>query len=112
MERSMNKVEIAGTVGSDPKISVMESGASLVRFSVATNEYFRKKDGTLAEETSWHSVSAWSSKTLPDFAKIKRGMFVEINGKIRYSKYRTKEGEERFSSEIIAYKISIPETNH
>ncbi|MGM9774975.1 MAG: single-stranded DNA-binding protein [Candidatus Egerieousia sp.] len=112
MERNVNKVEIAGIVGSEPKITTMESGASIVRFPVATNEVFKLKDGSFREETSWHSISAWSSKTLPDFSKIKKGMFVEVIGRLKYFKYKTKDGDDRFSTEIVALKISLPETNH
>ncbi len=111
MERNVNKVEIAGIVGNEPKITVIESGASIIRFSVATNEVFRLKDGSFREETSWHSVSAWNSKILPDFEKIRKGMFVEVTGRLKYFRYKSKEGEERFYTEIVALKISLPETN-
>ena len=109
MEKTLNRVELKGYVGADPKITQMEGGASIIRFSVATHEAYKGKDGVYKEETTWHNVAAWSSKGLPEFSNIKKGVFVEVIGKLRYFKYVTKTGEERFSSEIVALKMSLPE---
>ncbi len=109
MEKTLNRVELKGRVGADPKISQMEGGVSIIRFSVATHEAYKGKDGLYKEETTWHNVAAWSSKNIPDFSKVRKGVFVDLIGKLRYFKYVTKNGEERFSSEIVALKMSLPE---
>ena len=83
MEKSLNRVELKGNVGQDPKIVKMEGGGSVVRFSLATHETFKTKGGELKEETTWHNIVAWSAKGMPDFEKIKRGTFIELIGKIR-----------------------------
>lgn len=108
MEKSLNRVELKGNVGQDPKIVKMEGGGSVVRFSLATHETFKTKGGELKEETTWHNVVAWSAKGMPDFEKIKRGTFIELIGKIRNVKYRNQAGEERSVTEILALKIVIP----
>lgn len=107
MERTLNKVEIKGNVGAEPKIATLESGVKVVRFSVATHEAFKGKDGQYKEETTWHNVIAWSAKSMPDFQLIKRGSFVELTGKLKYSKYKAKTGEDKYVTEIVALKMSI-----
>lgn len=103
----MNKVELRGNVGSDPKITELESGAKVIRFSLATHETFKTKDGTLKEETTWHNVAGWYNKMMPEFETIKKGSFVEIVGKLRYSKYFSKEGFEKFSTDIVIQKMNV-----
>lgn len=108
MEKSVNKVELKGNVGMEPKIVKLDGGATLVRFPLATHENYRNRDGEWKEETMWHNITAWSSKYMPDFNAIKKGMFVEVTGKIRYSKYTAPTGEEKYSTEILALKIIVP----
>lgn len=107
MERSLNKVEIKGNVGAEPKITNLESGAQVVRFSVATHEAFKGKDGQYKEETTWHNIVAWAAKSMPDFMTIKKGSFVEITGKLKYSKFKAKTGEDKYVTEIIALRMAI-----
>lgn len=107
----MNRVELKGLVGADPKVTELEGGVSLIRFSLATHEVFKCKDGQYKEETTWHNIAAWSSKGMPEFSKIRKGDFVELNGRLRYSTYLNKDGQERFYCEIVAIKMSLPETD-
>ena len=108
MEQSVNRVELKGNVGQEPKIMRVENGGSVVRFSWATHETFKTKSGELKEETTWHNVVAWSVKGMPDFEKIRKGTFIELVGKIRYAKYKNQAGEDRMITEILALKIIIP----
>ncbi len=108
MEKSVNRVELKGNVGQEPKIMKVENGGSVIRFSLATHEMFKTKSGEFKEETTWHNVVAWSVKGMPDFEKIKKGTFIELVGKIRYVKFRAQSGEERFITEILALKIVVP----
>ncbi|MCI1733047.1 MAG: single-stranded DNA-binding protein [Bacteroidales bacterium] len=107
MERTLNKVEIKGNVGAEPKITNLENGSQVVRFSVATHETFKAKDGQFKEETTWHNIVAWATKNMPDFLTIKKGSFVEITGRLKYSKYKAKSGEDKYVTEIIALRMAI-----
>lgn len=108
MEKSLNKVELKGRVGQDARIVKIENGGVAARFTIATNEIIKGRDDNIREETTWHNIVAWSKKGMPDFEKIKKGIFVEIIGKIRYLKYTNAMGEEKVSTEILALKMIIP----
>ena len=59
----LNRVELRGRVGHDPRITnVGES--QVARFSLATNEAFRGKNGELREEVTWHNVTAWAGRNI------------------------------------------------
>lgn len=108
MEKSLNRVELKGRVGQDARIIKTDNGGMVARFNLATNELIKGRDDKIREETAWHNIVAWNKKGMPDFSHIKRGTFIELEGKIKYSKYTTNSGEERNVTEIMAQKIIIP----
>lgn len=108
MEKSLNKVELKGNVGFDPRINNFEEGGVVMRLSLATNESYRNKKGELIEDTVWHSIVAWAGKGMPDFEKIKKGAFLSVTGRIKPVQYQTKAGTEKQTYEIIAYSIKLP----
>ena len=105
MDRSLNKVELRGRVGHDARIIRTENGSMAARFTLATNEIIKGRDENLREEVTWHNIVAWSRKGMPDFEKIRKGAFLALEGKIRYT---STGGEEKQVTEIVAQKIVIP----
>ena len=108
MDKSLNKVELKGRVGQDARILTVENSGTVARFTLATNELVKNRDGSYREETTWHNVVAWSRKGMPDFGKIRKGTYLSLEGKIRYVKYTNASGEEKSVTEIVALKIIIP----
>ena len=108
METTLNRVELRGRVGQDPKIFNV-GDTRVARFSVATNETFHDRDGVIKEETTWHNVSAWESKGMPDFTKIEKGTKIHVIGRLRNQRYTDSEGQERYSTEVSAYQMEIIE---
>ena len=107
MERlTINRVEILGRVGTDPKVAAAGQ-TRIARFPVATNEHYKDRNGMLHEETTWHNVSVWQGKGIEDFDGIRKGVLVHIYGRIRNSKYKGADGEEKYFSEITANHLDI-----
>jgi single-strand DNA-binding protein len=106
MENSINKVELLGRLGQNPKIMIC-GDSQVAKFSIATNERFKDRNGTLKEETTWHNVSVWASRNTDDFKLLKKGVLVYVVGKIRNAKYQNAEGEDRYYSEVTATKMKI-----
>ena len=48
---SLNRVELKGRVGQDPKITQV-GDSSIARFSIATSEIYKDRSGNLREETT------------------------------------------------------------
>ena len=109
MEKSLNRVELKGNVGFDPKITTLEDGGLVMRLSLATNETFKNRKGEWQEETTWHSIVAWNTKGMPDFTQIKKGCFLSVLGKIKPVQYQTKTGIDKQTYEIIAFSIKQQE---
>ncbi len=110
MERSMNRIELRGNVGQDARVNVVGS-STVARFNMATNEVFKDRNGNMKEETTWHSIVAWSGRGMPDLSRIKKGTLVYVIGRLRINKFITAEGEERQFPEILASRVSIVDTS-
>ena len=97
----LNRIELRGVVGSARTMKVSES--EVTRFSVATDYFFKNKDGEAVVETTWHSVMAWDK----GLSELKRGDKVEVVGRIRNTRYTDSEGMERTSTEVVASEVKV-----
>lgn len=100
MNTLRNKVSLIGRLGAQPEVVTLDSGRTLARFSLATNENYKNKEGAWQENTQWHNITAWG-KTAELISKLlNKGQEVVVEGKLVNSSYETKEGEKRFSTAI------------
>lgn len=95
-----NEVQLVGNAGADAVLQTTKSGASLVKFSLATNEQYTTSKGERVKETQWHRIVAWG-KTAEYMSKvIKKGDKLLVRGKLTYNSYEDKEGITRYVTEI------------
>ncbi|MBL4653625.1 MAG: single-stranded DNA-binding protein [Flavobacteriales bacterium] len=100
-----NKVQLIGNLGNDPKITKLEKGNMLAKFSIATNESYLNKVGERVENTQWHNVIAWG-KTAEIVEKIlKKGNEVVIDGKLINRTYEDDKGVKHYITEIQANEL-------
>ncbi len=59
MNTLRNKVQLIGNLGNDPEIINLESGKTLAKFSIATNENYKNANGEKVTDTQWHNIIAW-----------------------------------------------------
>ena len=93
----INKVILIGNIGKDPENRILDSGKSVFNFSLATNENYKDKSGEWQTVTEWHNITYWS-----DYANFAKGDQVYIEGKITTRKWQDKEGNDRYTTEILA----------
>ena len=100
---SVNKVILVGNLGRDPETKYMPDGAAITNVSIATS-YQRtdKASGQKTEETEWHRVVFFSRLAEIAGEYLKKGSQVYIEGRLRTRKWQDKEGQDRYSTEIVA----------
>ena len=107
MSTLKNHVQLIGNVGQEPTITNLESGKKVVRFSLATNEYYKDAKGEKQTETNRHRVVAWG-KTAEIIEKfVGKGEEVDVTGKLKSRSYKDKEGIKRYVIEIEANEILL-----
>jgi len=107
MEKTVNRVEIVGHVGTDPRVTTFEDGRQVVRLSVATDENFRDRNGEWRQEAIWHTIVAWGGKDMPNFSDIRKGQRLSVNGKIRNKSFEGRDGQTKYVYEILAHSLKI-----
>jgi len=105
----VNKATLIGNLGKDPEIRNLESGAKVASFSIATNESYKDKSGERQTVTEWHNIVAW--RGLADVAEmyLKKGHMVYIEGKITTRKWQDNNGNDRYTTDIVAQNLRLLE---
>jgi len=108
MARGINKVIIVGNLGQDPETRYMPSGAAVTNFTVATNESWKdKQTGEQKERTEWHRVAMFSRLAEIAAEYLRKGSQVYIEGKLRTRKWQGQDGQDRYTTEIIADEMQM-----
>ncbi len=103
----INKVTLIGNLGKDPEIRHLEGGTSVGKFSLATNENYRDKNGEWQTQTEWHDIVVWRQLAERAAKDLHKGSMVYIEGKITHRKWQDKEGQDRYSTEIVANTLRL-----
>ena len=107
MGRSVNKVQIIGTLGRDPEMKYLPSGSAVVSVSVATDEsYNDKNSGQKVEKTEWHRMTAFGKLAEIIGQYLKKGSKAYFEGKLRTNEYE-KDGIKRYSTEIVISEMMM-----
>ena len=108
MARGINKVIIVGNLGQDPETRYMPSGSAVTNFTVATNESWKdKQTGEQKERTEWHKVAMFNRLAEIAAEYLRKGSQVYIEGKLRTRKWQGQDGQDRYTTEIIADEMQM-----
>ena len=102
-----NHVQLIGNVGQEPTITNLESGRKVARFSLATNEFYKKDKGEKVQTTEWHTVVAWGKTAELIENYVTTGKELALSGKLKSRSYEDKEGVTRYVTEIEASEILL-----
>jgi single-strand DNA-binding protein len=103
---SLNKVQLIGNLGADPEARSLNNGGEVVNLRVATTENWKTQDGERKERTEWHQVVIFN-EGLGKVAKsyLRKGSKVYLEGALQTRKWTDKDGNDRYSTEIVLQKF-------
>lgn len=108
MARGVNKVIIIGNLGQDPDTRYMPSGSAVTNLRIATNESWKdKQTGEQKDRTEWHSVAMFNRLAEIAAEYLRKGSQVYIEGKLRTRKWQDKQGNDRYTTEIVADEMQM-----
>lgn len=104
---SVNKVILVGNVGKDPETRHLEGGNTVSKFSLATSEVYKNKEGEKITNTEWHNIVLW--KGLAEIAEkyVKKGSQLYIEGRIRTRSYTDQDNNTKYITEIIGDSMQM-----
>jgi len=108
MARGVNKVILIGNLGQDPDTKYMPSGSAVTNLRIATTESFKDREtGQQQERTEWHSVAMFGRLAEVAGEYLRKGSQVYIEGRLRTRKWQDKQGQDRYSTEIVADQMQM-----
>ena len=111
MARGINKVILVGNVGIDPDVRYMPNGNAVTTLSVATSETWKdKQTGDKQERTEWHRVVCFNKLGEIAGEYIRKGSKLYIEGSLRTRKWQDQQGQDRYTTEIIASDLQMLDT--
>ena len=108
MARGVNKVIVIGNLGQDPETRYMPSGSAVTNLRIATNESWKdKQTGEQQERTEWHRVKFFGRLAEIAGEYLRKGRQVYVEGSLRTDKYTDKDGNTRYTTDIIANEMQM-----
>jgi single-strand DNA-binding protein len=104
----LNKVMLIGRLGADPEGRSMQNGEQVASFSMATSEKWKdKKTGEQRERTEWHRIVCFGSLAKVCIDWLKKGSQIYVEGQSRTRKWKDKEGNDRWTTEINIHDMKM-----
>lgn len=102
----MNKIILIGNVGKDPEVRTLDSGVPFAKFTLATNEKYKDKNGTRQTRTEWHNIVLWRGLAEMTEKYVKKGSTLYIEGKITNRSYE-QNGITKYITEIVVNEMRV-----
>ena len=101
MAKSVNKVILVGNLGKDPELKHTAGGMAVAKFTLATNERFKDKNGEWQERTEWHNITCWGRTAEVAAEYLKKGRSVYVEGGLRTDSWEDKQtGQKRYQTYV------------
>ena len=108
MAKSVNKVILIGNLGKDPELKHTSGGTAVAKFTLATNDRFKDKDGNWQDRTEWHIVTCWARLAEIASEYLKKGRTVYIEGSLRTDSWDDKQtGTKRYQTYVNASDLVL-----
>ena len=107
MNTLRNKVQLIGRLGQDPEIVNFKDGNKLAKFSMATDDSYKDKEGIKVERAHWHNIIIKGGLVNVVENYVNKGQEIAVEGKLTYRSYETKEGEKRYITEILVNELLL-----
>ena len=105
---SVNKVILVGNLGADPEMRYLPSGDAVANIRLATTDRYKdKQTGEFKEMTEWHRVAFFGRVAEIVGEYLKKGSSIYVEGRLRTRKYQGQDGQERYSTEIVADQMQM-----
>ncbi len=103
----VNKAILIGNLGADPEVKYLNNGTMVANFRMATTENRLNRSGEKVTTTEWHRIVAFGKLAEICEKYLNKGKQVYIEGRIRTRTWDDKEGNRKYTTEIIATQMQM-----
>ncbi|PQB05285.1 single-stranded DNA-binding protein [Aureitalea marina] len=107
MNAIRNRVQLIGRLGQEPEIFSFEDGNKLAKFSMATDDSYKDKEGNKVERTQWHNVVVRGGLTKIVENYVTKGQEIAVEGKLTNRSYQDNDGIKRFITEVQCSELLL-----
>ncbi|MCX6763532.1 MAG: single-stranded DNA-binding protein [Candidatus Moranbacteria bacterium] len=104
---NVNKVMLVGRLTRDPEVRTTNSGQTVTSISMATNRFWKDKNGQRQDQTEFHNVVLWGRLGEIAGQYLTKGQEAFIEGRLQTRKYTAKDGTEKRFTEIVAENMQL-----
>lgn len=106
---NVNQAQILGRVTRDPEMKQLPSGAMVANFSIATNKFWKDKEGQKQESTEFHNIVFFGKTAEVAGNYVKKGSLLFVQGRLQTRSWEDKEtGKKMYRTEIIGDMLQLP----
>ena len=108
MSRGVNKVILIGNLGRDPELKHTPSNVAFARFSIATTERYKDKEGNWQDRTEWHNIVLWQRLAEVASQYLKKGSQVYIEGRLQTRSWDDRQtNQKKYMTEVVANSMVL-----
>lgn len=109
----VNKVTLIGRLGKDPEVRTLDSGTNIAKFSLATDESYKDKNGEWQTQTEWHNIILWRGLAERAEQTLRKGVLVYLEGKLTNRSWQDDQGNTNYITEVRGnyFRVLQKETN-
>jgi single-strand DNA-binding protein len=108
----LNKVQLIGFLGVNPEVRYTADGHAITSIRLATNATWKDKAGEKQESVEWHRVVFFGKTAEIVGEHLKKGSLIYVEGRLQTRKWRDKEGQDHYTTEIIAESMKMLPGGH
>lgn len=101
----LNQVVLVGRLTDDVEVNIMENGKKVSNLILAVQRTFKNSDGIY--ETDFIKCSLWNGVAASTSEYCHKGDIVGIKGRLQVTPYEDKNGDKKYSTEVIAEKVTF-----
>ncbi|MCX7551502.1 single-stranded DNA-binding protein [Xanthomarina sp. F2636L] len=105
MKTLRNKVQLIGRLGQDPEIINFEDGNKMAKFSMATDDSYKDKNGQKIERAYWHNVVVRGGLVKVVEEYVSKGKEIAVEGKLTNRSWEDKDGNKRYITEVLCDEL-------
>ena len=104
----MNRVSLVGRITAKPELRYTNSQLPYTRFNLAVNRTFSNAQGQ--READFIGIVVWRKQAENICNYLDKGSLISVDGRIQTGTYDDKDGNRRYTFEVVADNVQFLET--